>query len=134
MSAATAGFDAARDQTAIISVLADFFDGLYACDTEVLERVFHPAALYASASGGELLQRSMEVYLPIVGERESGASRGDVRDEQVLSIHVVAPTVAVAVVASTLAGQQYVDALTLVHLDDHWQVIAKVFHAGTTEA
>jgi hypothetical protein len=46
----------------------------------------------------------------------------------------VAPTVATAVVSSTMAGQAYVDALTLVRVDDRWQVIAKVFHASDKAA
>lgn len=129
MSALQTGIEAARHHAEIAEVLADFFDGLYTCDSDQLGRVFHPAALYATALDGAVLARTMDIYLPIVAARESGASRGDARDEQVLSIDVVAPTVATAVVASTMAGLAYVDALTLVRVDDRWQVIAKVFHA-----
>lgn len=58
------------------SVLADYFDGLYHCDTELLARVFHPEAVYATATEGPLLRLGMDEYLPIVARRESPATRG----------------------------------------------------------
>jgi putative lumazine-binding protein len=36
-------------------ILREYFDGLYHGDTDRLSRVFHPQAIYASATGGERL-------------------------------------------------------------------------------
>lgn len=47
-------------------VLQDYFDALYFCDVEKLQRVFHPAAIYATADETPFLHRSMAEYVPVV--------------------------------------------------------------------
>ena len=41
---------------AVVEVLQRYFDGLYRSDTSILRRVFHPKALYATATDGTLLE------------------------------------------------------------------------------
>jgi hypothetical protein len=119
--------------SSIDGTLQEYFDGLYHSDTERLGRVFHPQAVYASATGGFLIHRTMDEYLPIVDARPSPASRDEQRRDRVVSIELVGPVTAVARVECSIGLQRFDDVLTLVRLDDRWQIIAKVFHYELAE-
>ena len=60
-------------------ILQEYFDGLYHGDTDRLSRVFHPQAIYASATGGELVYLTIDEYFPIVDARPSPASHREIR-------------------------------------------------------
>jgi 4-oxalocrotonate tautomerase len=112
----------------LVATLQRYFDGLYRSDTELLARAFHPQAIYASASGGELVYMTMAEYFPMVDARPSPASRGEPRTDRVLSIDFAGPVTAVARVECSIAPKHFTDLLTLVYVDGRWQILAKVFH------
>jgi hypothetical protein len=113
---------------AVTAVLNDYFDGLYGSDTQLLRRVFHPAALYACASDGKLLTLTMKEYFPIVDQRQSPASRHEVRRDEIISLEFAGPVSAFARVKCAIGHKHFTDFLTLIYLDDRWQIISKVFH------
>lgn len=113
---------------AVIAVLKDYFEGLYRSDTQILRRVFHPAALYASATDGVLLTLRMDEYFPIVDKRPSPASRGEGRTDRILAIEFVGPVTALARVECSILPKHFTDLLTLILVDGRWQIISKVFH------
>lgn len=115
---------------AVAQVLQLYFDGLHHSDTERLARAFHPKALYASASDGTLLYRTMDDYLPIVARRPSPASRGQARRDRIRSIEFAGRVTARACVNCAIGDTYYTDFLTLVCVDGRWQIIAKVFHGA----
>jgi hypothetical protein len=113
---------------AVTAVLNDYFDGLYGSDTQLLRRVFHPAALYACASDGKLSTLTMKEYFPIVDQRQSPASRLEVRRDEIISLEFAGPVSAFARVKCAIGRKHFTDFLTLLYLDDRWQIISKVFH------
>ncbi len=113
---------------AVARVIELYFDGLYHSDTERLARVFHPKAVYASASDGTLLYRTMADYFPVVERRPSPASRGEARRDRIRSIEFAGPVTARAAVNCAIGDTYFTDFLSLVFVDDRWQIIAKVFH------
>ena len=117
----------------IEQTLQDYFDGLHTSDTALLKSVFHPQAIYASATGGVLVHRTMDEYFPIVAARPSPASRHEARRDGVVSIDFAGPVTAVARVECAIGPKRFDDILTLVLLDDRWQIIAKVFHYELAE-
>jgi Putative lumazine-binding len=112
----------------VAEVLQVYFDGLYFSDTARLRRVFHPRAIYATASGDAPLILSMQEYFPIVDARPSPASRNEVRTDRVLSIEFVGTATAIAKLQCSIRPKHFVDLLTLIRVDARWQIIAKVFH------
>lgn len=111
----------------VLQVLADYFDALYTCDVDKLGSVFHPQAIYATADETPFLHRSMEEYFPIVAARQSPASRGEPRRDHVDEIQFAGENTAFARVRCSIAERDFVDFLTLVRVNDRWQIIAKVF-------
>ena len=113
---------------AVAAVMQDYFDGLHHSDTGRLARVFHPAAHYVCATDGTLLHRTMEEYFPIVDARPSPASRGEARNDRILSIDFQGPVTARVLATCAIAEKDFIDCLTFVKLDGRWQVMSKIFH------
>ncbi|MFK3962028.1 nuclear transport factor 2 family protein [Ensifer adhaerens] len=119
---------------AIVDVLQRYFDGLYRSDTDILRQVFHPKALYATATDGTLLELDMNRYFPIVEKRPSPESRDEARIDRILSIEFAGPVTAFAKVQCAIGEKAFTDFLSLVFLDGRWQIIAKVFHYDIASA
>ncbi|WP_306140969.1 nuclear transport factor 2 family protein [Roseibium sp. MMSF_3412] len=109
------------------TVINDYFDALYHCDTGLLQKVFHPKAVYATADETPLLHRTMEEYVPVVAARVSPASRGETRNDIVDEIQLAGDNTAFARLRCTLSGNDYVDFLTFVREEGRWRIMAKVF-------
>lgn len=117
-----------RDLTEITDVIHTYLDGLYRCDTQLLAKIFHPRAVYATAAGLEPLILSMQEYFPIVDKREPPARTNARRQEEILSIDVVEPATAMVKLTCSFFQKDFVDFLTLIRVEERWQIIAKVFH------
>jgi hypothetical protein len=113
---------------AVTALLRDYFDGLYFSDTRRLKRVFHPQAVYATATEGTPLILRMDEYFPVVDKRPAPASRGDARSDRIVSIDFVGPVTALAKVQCAIKPKHFTDLLTLIQVDGRWQIISKVFH------
>ncbi len=109
------------------TLLNAYFDGLYHCDVELLEDVFHPRAIYATADETPALFRSMEEYMPVIARREPPASRQEARRDIIDSIEFAGDNTALARVRCTIGARDFVDFLTLIRVDGRWRIIAKVF-------
>ena len=111
----------------LTDVIRDYFDALYHCDTDLLQKVFHPMAVYATADETPLLHRTMAEYVPVVAARVSPASRKEIRDDVIDEIQFAGDNTAFARVRCTMAGKAYVDFLTFVREDGRWRIMAKIF-------
>lgn len=118
----------------IAAALADYFDGLHHSDTRRLARIFHPGATYVCATEGSLTQLSMADYFPIVDQRPSPASRGEVRTDRIVSIEFAGPVTAFVRAECSIGRKHFTDFLTLICLDGEWRIIAKVFHFDIKES
>ena len=122
-----------RPYEAVTVVLSDYFDALYDSDAAKLSRVFHPLAHYVCVSDGTLQYLRMNEYLPIVENRPSPASRGELRHDRILSIEFAGPVAAVARVECAIGTKFFSDVLTLIFMDQQWSIISKVFHFDIRE-
>jgi hypothetical protein len=112
---------------ALQSVISDYFEALYQCDTDLLQKVFHPKAVYATADETPLLHRTMAEYVPVVAARVSPASRGEERRDAIDDIQLAGDNTAFARVRCSIGDNDFVDFLTFVRDDDRWQIISKIF-------
>ncbi len=112
----------------IIDVLQLYFDGLHFSDTSRLGRAFHPLANYVCAVESPLVQLGMGQYFPIVDRRPSPASLGEPRRDRIVSIEMAGPVTAFARLECAIGPKRFIDLLTLIRVDERWQIISKVFH------
>ncbi|MBX9855613.1 MAG: nuclear transport factor 2 family protein [Gemmatimonadaceae bacterium] len=118
----------ADSYTAIAAVITEYFDGLHYSDSTRLARVFHPRAHYVSPTVHPLVYRSMAEYFPIVDARPSPASRGEARQDRIISIELGGQVLAFVRAECAIGPKRFTDFLTLVHTDGRWQIMSKVFH------
>ena len=118
---------------AVAAVLGRYFDGLYHSDTALLRSVFHARAHYICATEGTLVHLGMDEYFPIVDQRPSPASRGEVRADRIVAIEFAGPVTAFARVECAIGAKFFSDLLTFVFVEDRWQIISKVFHFDLRE-
>ncbi len=113
---------------AVTNVLLTYFDGLYHADTARLSKVFHPEAIYASATGGAFIRLAMADYFAVVDQREPPAARNETRRDEIVSITFAGADTALAIVRCAIGEKHFTDFLSLVRLDGEWRIISKVFH------
>ncbi|MCF6263552.1 MAG: nuclear transport factor 2 family protein [Xanthomonadales bacterium] len=112
----------------IVNVLSTYFDGLYNSNTSMLADVFHPQAYYVSVTDGTMIRLDMDEYFPIVDKRPSPSSRGEKRNDRIISLEFAGPVTAHARVECSIKEKFFTDFLTLIFVDQKWQIISKVFH------
>jgi len=118
---------------AVTNTISIYFDGLYNSDTSMLADVFHPQAHYVCATDDTILHLNMGKYFPIVDKRPSPASRGEKRNDRILSVEFAGPVTAYARVECSIDTKFFTDFLTLIFVEDKWQIISKVFHYDSIE-
>lgn len=116
------------DFIAVTKIISKYFDGLYNSDTSLLAEVFHPRAHYVCATDETLLYRDMDEYFPIVAKRPSPASRGEKRNDRILSLEFAGPVTAKVRAECSIGEKFFTDFLTLIFVDKKWLIISKVFH------
>jgi Putative lumazine-binding len=119
------------EYSAILTLLAQYYDALYRCDTALLAKIFHPNAQYFTVSSGELLHLDMNAYFPIVEQRISPESSGESYQFSVEAIEFAGPVTAIARMRSSMFARDFIDLLTLIQLNGEWKIVSKVFHYTT---
>lgn len=108
-------------------VIESYFNGLYHADSHILEPLFHADARYVNTVSGDYVNYSMTEYLSIVKERESPASLGQSRRDNIISIEFDGENMCFAKLSMTMFGRKYLDYLTLIFSNNCWQIVSKVF-------
>lgn len=117
-----------QEYAAVIEMLRRYYDGLYRCDTSLLETVFHPQAHYTTASGETLLHLDMKSYFAVLQKRPSPESSGEPYDFHIDAIEFAGPVTAFARLHGTMFSRTFIDFLTLIKSDSEWRIMSKVFH------
>lgn len=115
------------DQTAILALLQDYFDGFYTGDVGKLQGVFHANCHLYSATDGALQDDDMPAVYARVANREPPAERRQPRKDRVLTIDQAAPELALAKVQLAIGPKLFTDYLSLMRIDGRWQIIAKAY-------
>jgi len=114
--------------SAVEKVISKYFDGLYYSDTSMLTDVFHPNAHYVCATDDKVLHLKMDEYFPIVDKRPSPASRGETRNDRIISMEFAGPVTAFVRLECSIGPKFFTDFITLIFDQEKWQIISKVFH------
>lgn len=116
------------DRAAVEALIQDYFDALYDGDVARFREVFHPACRLFTVTDGKVVTFDHEPYIARVAGRPSGASRGDERDDQIVSIEIASQTTAHARVRDVYMPYRFVNELTFLKEGERWWIVAKVWH------
>ena len=112
----------------IAAALSDYFDGIYESDTSKLDLIFHAEGQLTSVTEGDLIYMSKQDYLELVAGRASPASQGMKRFDKIVAIDIAGSGAATAKVECAVPPKYFTDLLTMIKVDDKWQIINKTFH------
>jgi hypothetical protein len=108
-------------------LMTRYFEGLYHSDSDVLRTVFHPDLAYVNATEGTYEHMGLEAYMARIDARRPPASRGDAREEVIERITFKGARIGIIEARMTMMGRNYQDLLTIIHSDQGWRVLTKVF-------
>ena len=111
----------------IQGLMARYFDGLYQSDSTVLRTVFHEDLTYVNGTAGDYEVMGLDAYMARIDRRKPPAKRGDPREELIERIALKGDRIGVVEARMTMMGRNYQDILTLIHTDDGWKILTKVF-------
>ena len=111
----------------IRDLLDNYFEVMHHQDMQLFDRVFHPAGCLYSTQGGTRSLRPYAVYREAVATRESPASLGDPRHDQILDFDQISDTLAWVKVSLEMFGGVMQDYLNLVFIDGQWWIMAKMW-------
>lgn len=112
----------------LLNAVQVYFDALYECDTKKLNTVFHESASLFDADEGKLFIESIDSFGRDVGARISPASKGQIREEEILMLDYLSPVSAVVKVRLRAHQSVFVDHLGFVKSEDGWKIVSKIWH------
>jgi hypothetical protein len=116
------------DVGSIKGVIQLYLDGLYEGDADKIAGAFHPtSALTSISEGGDLQITPRDQWLNNVRGRPSPKHRGLPRNDQILSIDLVGPTMAYVKLRCAIPPRFFTDQLSLLKIDGRWQIAQKIF-------
>lgn len=112
----------------LLEAVQVYFDSLYHCDTELLNSVFHESSSLFDADNGTLFVEPIESFSADVGGRESPASNGQEREDEILSVDFLSPLSATVKIRLRAHTNVFVDHLGFVLTEDGWKIVSKIWH------
>jgi hypothetical protein len=109
----------------IRSFLDKYFEVLQTQDIALFDAVFHESCVLYSQQQDTLVVRPFAAYRQLIQARTSAASSGYPRNEQLLMVDFLSPTMAMVKVRLRLFDNVVDDCLNLMKHDGQWMVYAK---------
>ena len=119
------------DFQALQALIQDYFDALYEGDTEKFGQIFHPTARLFTAGPDGIVSLDFDTYMSRVASRPSSASRGDARDDEIVSLVIPAPTIAHAVVKDCYLPMHFITYLSFVKSGGRWIIVNKTWYTAS---
>ena len=111
----------------IQKLMDDYFEVMHHQDMELFDKVFHKDCCLYSAQGGEISIRPYAIYREAVAARQSPASLGNPRKDEILDFDQVSDTLAWVKPQLQMFGGIMQDYLNLVYIDGQWWILAKMW-------
>jgi Putative lumazine-binding len=122
------------DHAAIKAVIQTYLDGLYEGDADKLAAAFHPTSALAQSTDSGIQVTPRDAWLAAVRTRPSPKSQGAARGDEILSIDIAGPTMALVKLRCQIPPRYFTDQLSLLKIDGRWQIAQKVFQTETRGA
>jgi len=116
------------DEIQIKDTIQTYFDCMYESSAEKTHAAFHPNAKITGYLEDGLHQMSVDEFAGFVtSQQPSPKEKGEPERLDVLSLDIAGDT-AVARVRDDYLGMTFMDTLSLLKTDGHWQIYNKLFH------
>ncbi len=112
----------------LLDAVDTYFDSMYFCDVDKLHAVFHEQSSLFDADNGHIFIEPIASFSDDVAGRESPASKGQAREDEILNIDWLSPISATVKIRLRAHQDVFVDHLAFVHGDAGWKIVSKVWH------
>ncbi|WP_196888590.1 nuclear transport factor 2 family protein [Aureivirga sp. CE67] len=114
--------------TELLDAVQTYFDALFYCDTELLNKVFHKKSSLFDVDKGNVFVESIESFSKDVGTRISPNSKNQEPDAEILMIDWLSPKCATVKIRIRAHENIFVDHLGFVYGENDWQIVSKIWH------
>lgn len=114
--------------TDLISAIQTYFDALYYCDTELLNKVFHKNSSLFDVDEGKVFVESIASFSKDVGGRISPHSKGQKPEAEILLIDWLSSSCVTVKIRIRAHNNVFVDHLGFVNGENGWQIVSKIWH------
>ncbi|MEQ9450415.1 MAG: nuclear transport factor 2 family protein [Pseudomonadales bacterium] len=112
----------------IHALIQTYFDCMFEASADKTHAAFHPSARITGYMQGKFSEMTVEQFADVVaGVDPSPKARGDTPRLDIVSLDVAGDT-AVARVRDDYMGLTFLDTLSLVRVEDRWQIYNKLYH------
>ena len=116
------------DIKAVEATVRTYLDGIYEGNIDKLSHVFHPSsALTTVREDGSIQATARDEWFDVVRNRQSPQALGLQRDDHILTLDLVGPTLALVKVKCQMPPRYFTDLLSLLKVESRWQIVQKVF-------
>jgi len=116
-----------HDRSTIEALIADYFDGVYEGDVDKLSAIFHSSADLRGLENGELLVRTVPVWLDRMRKQPSAKAEGKPREDFVVTIDRSDESTAFIKLRCQVPPRYFTDYLVAMKLGDGWQIVSKSY-------
>jgi hypothetical protein len=115
---------------AVASAIEEYFNLMYDADDDRFPGVFHDACLIHGMREGKFMVWSASDFRNIMRSRRSPATVNSPRDQEIMSIDIIAPDLAATKVRVRIGQTCFIDHLTFHRVDGDWLITSKAFHVA----
>lgn len=110
----------------VISVIEDYFYGVYEGNLDKLKNAFHPQTILYGDINGEPYLKTLEEYLESVKNRKSPKEVGEDFKMKIVNIDFFGNN-AIAKLRVPIFGFNYTDYISLTTVNGNWKIVNKLF-------
>lgn len=114
--------------TELVNAVQVYFDALYYCDTEKLNKIFHKDSSLFDVDQGKVFVEPIESFSKDVGGRVSPASKNQKPEAEILMIDWLSSSCATVKIRIRAHHNIFVDHLGFVNGENGWQIVSKIWH------
>lgn len=117
---------------ALLEAVNVYFDAIYFCDVEKIDRVFHDQSSLFDADNGDIFVDPISCFRADVDSRPAPSERSQARRDEVIAIDWLSDSCAVVKLQLQSHENVFVDYLSFMLGKSGWKIVAKVWHLERT--
>ena len=116
-----------KEKKKIEHTIQTYYDSMYFSDGSLVRKIFHQDAKITGYLNKKLLRQSVEDFVSFVeNQKPSPKEKEDKIILEILSLDI-GKTTAVAKVRDNYIGMIFIDTLSLIKVENNWQIYNKLF-------
>ncbi len=119
-----------QEKKKIETTIQTYYDSMYFSDGDLVRKIFHQDAKITGYLNNKLLRQSVEDFASFVEQQKPSPKEKEEKIIlEILSLDIE-KTTAVAKVRDNYLGMIFIDTLSLIKIENNWQIYNKLFEVA----